>query len=318
MKKTFWQILTAGVLTVMLYPVSVIAYPNRPVQIVVPAGAGGVNDMLGRLVAKHLSEQWNQSVLVMNRPGASGIVAANLFAQTEPDGHTIGVISSVLVGAWATKDDARSSRDNLTGVIRLATPRVFVATRKDAPFDDLQQLINHAKTNGKKISYATSGVASSGHILMSYVGKSLDLDWVHVPYKSNVAAWPDVIAGRVDLNIGPFPEHTVTDQGLKIIGTINDSVSVNGRALQSLSTIGSDFRIDVWFGLVVPKGTPKKVTEKLHADMIKVLANPDFKKEVQKLNITPELRPAENFDREIDADISRLSGMLKKSGVQIE
>lgn len=298
------------------------AWPERPVQIIVPIDAGTVQDGLARRLATELSSRWNQTVTVVNQSGAAGAIGTKTVADSTADGYTIGLISATFTGSMATRNNLPFSRDRLTGVVKFAGQEFVIFANKNAPFDNVQQMVAYARANPGKLDYATPGAGSYVNITMEHLAKTQDLQFVHVPYRNLMQAAPDVVSGRIQLLItsaNTALEGLVAKGDMKIIGALGKNPRHNGVAVQSLSAVSPSVHASGYYGLIVPAGTPKAVVEKIHKDVTSVVTTPDFSKTITALGgvVEPASAPGE-FDRWIDFEVDRLKKIIVQANVKIE
>lgn len=298
------------------------AWPNKPVQIIVPIDAGTVQDGIARRLATELSSRWNQTVTVVNQPGAAGAIGTKTVADSAPDGNTIGLISATFTGSMATRNNLPFSRDRLIGVTKFAGQEFMIFANKNAPFDNVQQMVAYARANPGKLDYATPGAGSYVNITMEHLAKVQDLQFVHVPYRNLMQAAPDVVSGRLQLMItsaNTALEGLVAKGDMKIIGALGKNPKHNGVAISSLSSVAPSVHANGYYGLIVPAGTPKAVVDKIHKDVISITATPEFAKTITALGGVVEPPSASGeFDRWIDAEVDRLKKIIVQANVKIE
>lgn len=294
-------------------------WPDQPVTIIAATGPGSTHDVMARMIAKKLSVLWNQPVTVINRPGASGVIGMRALTQSKPDGNTIGIISTLLVGTLATKKNVSYNRKDFVGITQLASLHVIAVANKKSPFDSLDQLLAYARLNSGKVSYSSSGIGSSAHIMMSYVEASTGVKFLHVPYQTNAAATMDMMTGRIDIAFGPFLPGQIDLADTKIITTFGDLVTLSGISIQSASDTVPGAKNRSFFGVVVPKGTPGNRVDQLHRDITKVLSGTESQKFLEDIWMTPapSASPKE-FDLFIDTELSNLEKMIKKSNLKFD
>lgn len=297
-------------------------WPNKPVQIIVPIDAGTAQDGIARRLATELSSRWNQTVTVVNQPGAAGALGTKTVADSAGDGYTIGLISATFTGSMAIRNNLPFSRDKLTGVTRFGRQEFMIFANKNAPFENVQQMVAYARANPGKLDYATPGAGSYVNITMEHLAKLQDLQFVHVPYRNLMQAAPDVVSGRIQLMItspNTALEGLVTKGDMKIIGAMGKNPKHNNVSISSLSNVAPDVHANGYYGLIVPSGTPKSVVEKIHKDVSSVVATPEFRQTMTALGgVVEPPSAAGEFDRWIDFEVDRLKKIIVQANVKIE
>ncbi|HEY9278634.1 MAG TPA: tripartite tricarboxylate transporter substrate binding protein [Eoetvoesiella sp.] len=242
-------------------------FPERPVTIIVPFGAGGVGDLYARSLAQRLSETTKQSFIIDNRPGAGGVIGSQFAAKAVPDGYTILLMSNTQTANETLLKN--KSYDLLRDFAPIAfineAPQVLVV-RNEFPAKTLPELIAYAKANPGKINYATSGIGTPYHIAAEQFKSKTDIDIVHIPYKSSGAARTDVAGGQVDMMFD-----SVSTIGSLIKGGKVRALATTGTArspiLPDVPTIAElgfpDYSATVWIGLMAVANTPQPVVDAL-------------------------------------------------------
>lgn len=295
------------------------AFPSHPVTVIVPNAPGGAVDILARLLEKNLSELWKQPVIVQYKPGAGTVLGTDFVAKSAPDGHTIGlVITGHMINPSLRKHMPFDTLKDLSGVSLLAiSPIVITATAK-LPANNVKELIALAKKD--KLSYASPGSGSSMHLGTELLKSEAGMDILHTPYKGSGGAYPDVIAGRVDLLVDPlFSSLPYIKSGqLKPIAIMSAKRSPIAPNIPTVAETLPGFAVDSVFGAVVPSGTPRDVVHKISADMNKVLQSPEVKERMAAIGLTPLGNTPEQFDAYIRAEIPRWAKVVKASGATVD
>jgi tripartite-type tricarboxylate transporter receptor subunit TctC len=320
--KSFAIVLGISASSALLPAAASQPWPARPIQIIAPIDAGTLQDTLARKLATDLSARWNQTVTVVNQPGAAGALGTKTVADSPADGYTIGLISATFTGTMATRNNLPFSRDKLTGVVKFATQEFIIFANKNAPFDNVQQMVAFARANPGKLDYATPGAGSYVNITMEHLAKTQDLQFVHVPYRNLMQAAPDVVGGRLQMMItsaNSTLDGLVSKGDMKIIGGLGKTPKHKGTAIQSLSLVSPSVHANGYYGIVVPAGTPAPVVEKIHKDVIDIVSAPAFQQAVITLGglPAPASVPGE-FNRWIDDEVERLKKIIVQANVKIE
>jgi tripartite-type tricarboxylate transporter receptor subunit TctC len=245
-------------------------YPDRPIRLIVPFGAGGITDLTARVVAQELSKQLGQTVVAENRPGAGGAIAAGQVARAAPDGYTLMIITNGMV-AVAPLFQRQLPYDPLNDFEYISmianTPLVFV-TSSDSAFETLSDLVKAASTEPATVSFSSSGLGTSIHQAMALLNKSTGASMLHVPYKSGAEAAMAVLSGTVvataveTVVVGPM----IASGKLRALGlTAAQRVPSLPDVPTVKETIGTELEAGSLSGLVAPKGTPSQILARLEA-----------------------------------------------------
>lgn len=270
------------------------AYPSRAVTFVATAPAGGGIDFLARLISEPLSRSLGQSVVVDNKPGASGGIGSQYVARAKADGYTLLVTySGFHVGTPNLfKNQQWDPLKDFAAVSMIATSPQVIVVRPTLPVHSLQELIDYARKNPGKLNYASSGNGSVGHVAAELFKQVTATNMVHVPYKGASTVIPGLMAGQVDLYIE-------TPGGLmqQIKSGALRAVAVTGKnrlaSLPDVPTVEeaglSNYNLDSWFAVYAPIGTPVAVITKLNAELNKVLSDAGVKQRLTDVGLQIEL-----------------------------
>ncbi|HWA39747.1 MAG TPA: tripartite tricarboxylate transporter substrate binding protein [Burkholderiales bacterium] len=296
----------------LLLPAAALAqdYPSRTVTLVVPFPPSGGADILGRVLAKHLTEVWGQSVVVENKPGAAGTIGANAVGAAAPDGHTLVIAASGAV----TPANAKA----LAPVSLLSAPPYLVVVNAAFPGANLKDFIAYAKANPGKVFFASSGAGSASHLSGELFMGLTDTKLTHVPYKGMGQAVQDLIGGQVTVMFGPPPVLLPHVRGgkLKALAVAAGERSPLFQEIPTAAEAGvQGFDAGAWYGILAPAGTPAAVINKISEETARGLQKPEVVKALASIGATPVgSKPAE-FARYLDADIAKWDALLKKAGV---
>ena len=299
------------------------AYPSRPVTLVVPASPGGTTDFTARLLAKGLTEELGQQVIVENKGGASGNLATGLVARAEPDGYTLLLTYS---GYHATNpalfEDLEWDPVKSFVPVALATkaPHVFVV-HKDLPVNSLAELIEYAKAHPGELNYASPGVGSIPHIGTEQFLQQTGTEMVHVPYKGTGPAMTDLLAGVVNLSLttppsaaGHLREGTV--KGLAIASDQRHPMLPDVPTAAEAGLPG--FEQEAWFALYAPAGTPQAIVDKIAEAAEKVITSEDFQRQAQEQGTYAAYMGPEELGEFTKSEIARLGQAIEETGITME
>src|SRR5437868_8310346 len=298
------------------------SYPARPVTVVVSAAAGGTTDLAARMIAEPLSKALGQPVVVDNRPGGSGGIAAQNVARAKPDGYTLlvqysgyQVISPLLMkNAWDPVKDF-SPVANI-----LSAPQVLVV-RPSLPVKTLKELVAYAKANPNKLNYASSGNGSLQHVSTELLNQMAGIQITHVPYKGTGPAMTDLLGGSVDLTITTPPPLMGHIKG----GKLRPLVVTSKTRLASLKDVPSaveagypDLDVSSWFAMYAPANTPQPVIDKLAGEIEKIMRTDAFRKKAEELGAEAHFMGPQQLAQYQRAELTRWAKVIKSADIHAE
>ena len=298
------------------------AYPAKAVQLVVPYPPGGSNDIFGRALGKRLAEAFGQPVVIDNRPGAGGSVGAAYVAKAVPDGHTIAIVSSsfttnAAVQASQPFDPAQS----FTPVAMIGKGPLILAVAQQVPARTPQEFFALAKARAGKLNYASSGPGSINQFATELLKSAAGIDMAHVPYKGMGPATNDLVGGHVDVlvaSVTSLIQHVQSGK-VKGIGVTSLRPSLLAPGLPALADAGArGYDVELWWGVLAPRGLPAPVLEKLNTEINKVLVTAEMKEFLQREGAEPSPMAPAAFAAVVRGDIARWKKVAKDSGIQAE
>jgi len=318
----FLRIVDAAVLLLAVAPVSA-AFPDRPLRYVMGSAAGGGPDVASRVIMAELSRQTGQQVIVENRPGASGVLGMEVVARATPDGYTLGhgnintmAINRSVLGKLPYDPD----RDLQAVVLMYNSPNLLAVTLT-LPVKTVQELIEYAKKNPDKLTFASTGNGSSVHVGMELFKLMTGTQMVHVPYKAATVAITDLTAGRVQLmadNIQSIGSHVKA-------GRLRGLAVTSGRrvpAFSDLPTVAEagvpGFDVSAWAGAIVPAGVPKAIIARLNAELNKALATPSVRDKLPEMGLEIVGGTPEQYAAHIKSEAVKWADVVKRSGAKVD
>lgn len=296
-------------------------FPSRPVTIVVPNAPGGAIDILARLLEKNLSDKWKQPVLVVYKAGAGTVLGTDFVAKAPADGYTIGmVVTSHVINPSLRDNLPFDTLKDLAGVTMLATSPVVISAAPSLPVNNLKELIDLAKKQPGKISYASPGSGSSMHLGGELLKTNAGIYMVHIPYRGAAGAYPDVFSGRVDLLIDPlFSSLPHIKAGrLKPLAVFSPSrVGIAPTIPTAIETMPG-VTVESVFGAVVASATPRDIVNKISADMAEAVKSPEIRARMAEVALTPVGTTPEQFDAFIKVEIAKWARVVKVSGAKAD
>ena len=296
-------------------------YPSKPVRLIIPFPPGGSNDVVGRMIAFQLSERLGRQVVADNQGGAGGIIGTEAAAKSQPDGHTLLLISSAYAFGASMYTLPYDPATAFAPVALLGTGPVVLAVNSKLPVDSLKELIALAKEKPGELNYASAGVGSFQHLASALFKLQSDLDIVHVPFKGGGPAMMDVIAGNTQIAIGSLIQTLphIKSGRLKALG-VGSAKRVP--ALPDVPTISEagvpGYEATNWWGIVAPAGTPRPVIERLHKELSVILASAETKKRFESEGGEAAQMSPEKFGRFIAAETDKWARVVKEAGIRPE
>ena len=295
------------------------AYPTKPIRLIVPDAPGGSPDVLGRLLSQKLSESMGQQIVVDNRPGAAGLLAAELAARAAPDGYTLFMSTT---SVWAILPSVKKSlpydaNNGSIPITRIASASNVLVVNPSMPVRSVADLVKLAKASPGTINYASAGIATPAHLAGEMLNLLADIKMTHVPYKGAAPALLDVIAGAVQVIVtGPIAAGPHISSGK--VRALATTGSQRNPALPDLPTISSTvpgYEISQSWGITAPAGTPPVIIKQLSTEIIKALAQPAVRESITRLGAEPAGGSPEDFSAFIVAERKQLSDVIGKAGI---
>lgn len=298
------------------------AYPLRPVRILIGFSAGGGADAVARSLSPRLSEALGQQVVVENRPGANGIIAAEIAAKAAPDGHTLLIVPGNY--AFAPAMTAKLSFDMTNAfspISKLAETPLLVVVHPSLPVRDIKQLIALARAQPGKVSYASGGIGGSGHLAMELFRSLTGVDAVHIPYKGTGAAIADLVGGQVPLCFCTLP--SVFGQAksgrLRAIAVTTARRSALVPELPTVAEAGvPGFEMGQWYGVAAPANTAQAIIDRLNGEVSKALKHPDMRNRLQAEGAEAAPTSPQEFGAFFKTEIAKWTQVVQKAGIKPE
>jgi len=298
------------------------AFPTKPVRLIVTYPPGGSSDLMGRVLGQKLSEVWGQQVIIESKPGAAGSIGMEFAARQPADGYSfvIGNFGPVAINPILSKLPYDMQRDFLPVSMVCTGPNILVVN-SNTPVNSVQELVSLAKKDAGKLNFGTSGPGSMSHLVGEMFKRSAAIDIVGVQYKGGVLAVQDLLGGQVQLIFSdalPVMAH-IRSGKLRPVGITSKDRSPLSPEIPTMAEQGFPDLVAVnWWGVFVPAGTPRPVVEKLNADLVKVLADPDLKKRYAELGVEPVSSTPEFLGDFIKAEAARYAKLIKDANIKVE
>ena len=295
-------------------------YPSRPVRFVVPYAPGGSTDTLARAMGSKLSELLGQQVVVDNRPGANGDIGMTIVAKAPPDGYSIvlGYIANLGIGPSLYDKMPYDPVKDFASITQVAGASNIFVTHPSLPAKNFKEFIAYTKANPKKVSFATAGVASVGHLTGELLNDMAGIDMLHVPYKGSGQAISDLVGGHIKVMISGMASTLPHVRSGKLNGIVTTGIK-RTPATQDIPTIAETypgFESSSWFGVLAPAGTAKPIITRLNADIHKSLQDPAVVKRLEGVGFEITYGTPEQFSAYIKSEIKKWAKVVKASGAK--
>jgi tripartite-type tricarboxylate transporter receptor subunit TctC len=299
------------------------AWPSKPIKIIVPYPPGGTSDILARAVGQKMSEIYGQSVVVENKPGATGNIGADLVAKSPPDGYTLLLAD---IGSLAISPSVNASLPfdpvkDFAPVAMVAYSPHLLATHPSVPATSVRELVALLKSKPDSLSFAVSGIGGANHLAGIDFAQRTGIKWTYIPYKGGAQAITDVMAGHAQVlfngMLATYP--AVKDGKLKVIAISSARRFAAAPDIPTVAESGvAGFETGSWQGIVAPAGTPPDVVRKLHATVTAILATPEMSEKLTTSGAEVRPQSPEQFGAFIRSEKDRWAKVVKESGAKFD
>lgn len=296
-------------------------YPNKPVRLIAPFTPGAGTDTTARMIAKHLSEQWKQQVVVDNRTGAAGAIGVDLAAQANPDGYTICLISgSISVNSATNPNLPYDLTRDLQGISQATSLFYVVYVNSAVPAKSIKELIAYAKANPGKLNFSSSGTGGLQHFSGEMFNHLAKVNMVHVPFKGTAAGIVANLAGEVQVGFGTlFGVRAHWKSGRVRVLAMTDSK--RSPAIPEIPTVIEagvpGYEVDQWYGIIGSAKIPKPIINKINAGIVAAVKDPEVVKRLNADGSTPVGSAPEAFTVYIKAEVEKWRKLSKEAGLKL-
>ena len=313
--------LALGLALMPFHAVAAQGYPNKPVRVIVASGTGGGLDFVARLVSPRLGETLGQSVVVDNRAGASGSIAAELTAQAAPDGYTLILLSASLVVYGAVNKTRYDLFRDFAPVTQVAAGPYLLTVTNSLPLKSVKELVAHAKASPGKLNYASTGNASLAHLATEWFSILTGAPLVHVHYKGVGAALPDMLSGQLHmslLSVASVYGHVRAGR-LRALAIASEKRAKIAPEIPTMIESGvPGYKVTQWHGLLAPRATPRPVIERLQGDVVKALQHPDVSTRLSADGTEAVGSAPAEFARHLRFEHDTWSKVAKQTGLRVD
>jgi tripartite-type tricarboxylate transporter receptor subunit TctC len=299
------------------------AYPSKPVRIIVPFAAGGVADLLPRIVGEKLTQKWGQPVVVENKVGAAGNIGMAEGARAAPDGYTLllAPAGNLTVNPKLFPNLPFDTYRDLTPVTLLAQSPNVLVVHPSVPAKSFQELIAYAKANPGKLNFASPGEGSGAHLAGELLKIEAGIDATHVPYKGIAPAVNDLLGGQVQMMFAGISTVLQHVKAGKLVALAIASPKRNPQ-LPDVPTVSESglpgFDVTSWYGIVVRAGTPPAIVQKVQRDMTEALQSAEVQSRLAALGLEPVGDTPSEFDALIKAETKKWGAIVEKAGIKAQ
>ena len=299
------------------------AWPNKPVRIIVPGGAGGVTDIRARWLAERLSPALGQSVVVENRAGAGGNLGTVAAVRSTPDGYTLLIvhIGTMTINPHIYPNPGYDPLVDIAPITRLGVGPQALAVHKDVPARSVEELLALAKARPGELTFVTPGVGTPGHLAASLLMHRTGIKVTHIPYKGGGQAVQDLIAGHVTFTIEgltllrPF----VQDGRLRILAVTTAQRAKSMPDVPTMAEAGvPGYELTAWAGIGAPAGTPRPVIDRLYGEIAKIAATPEAKAWFDSFGIDAGAEPPDAFAALVRTEYAQMGEVVRAMGIKAE
>ena len=298
-------------------------YPARPIRVIVPSTAGGSVDTLARMVGSHLSVRWRQQVVVDNRSGAGGIIAAEITAKAPPDGYTLimATIAAMATNVSLSRKLPYDPVRDFAPVTLVASQQLVLLVHPAVAAKSVQELIQLAKAKPGQLTFASAGSGSGGHLSGDLLKILANIDVTHVPYKGVAPALVDVISGQVAMTfssmISGLPHvRSGKTRSLAVTGAHRSPAAPELPTMIESGVKG--YESSTWYGLLAPKATPRAIVMKLNREIVAILQLPEVKNHLLAEGAEPVGNAPEEFGEFIKAELAKWGKVIRAAGLRTD
>lgn len=308
--------LSAASLTV---PATAADYPNKPIRLIVPYAPGGATDIVARALSKEFQVRTGQPLVVDNRGGAGGILAAELAAHAPADGYTIffGATGPLAIGPAVYGKVEFDTRKDFAPITLLANTPYVLVVNPALPANSVAELIALLKAKPGQLNYASSGTGGPDHLGSEIFAQMTGTKSVHVPYKGSGPALADLVAGQVQYQlVSPVPSMPLVKSGhLRVLAVTGSSRSPAMPDLPTVAETVPGFDVTPWYGLLAPAGTPDAVIQFIYQEVADIIAKPEMRQYMLDQGLEPKtMKPAE-FGAFLDREVDKWSDVVRRAKV---
>lgn len=295
------------------------AWPSKPMRIIVPYSAGGNSDAIGRFIADKLGTALGQPIIVENKAGAGASIGTEAAARAPGDGYTFLLAPTAVFAITPhLRRVAYNPVSDFIPVAQLTSSYTIATARKDAPFNNIAELVKVASKAPGKYTFGSAGLATATHLAGEMVSYKTGIQMLHVPYKGSAEALSDLLGGRIDMIFDPVSLTQVKAGKIKAIAVLSKTRHPELPDVPTITEQGYELDTRSWFGLFAPKGTPKAIVERTAAEVEKIMKLPETRQMLIKMSQYPDYLGSANFAAQIKEDSVFYKDLIKRANIPAE
>ena len=297
-------------------------YPIRPVKVIIPYPPGGPTDIVGRLVCMQLAENLKQPFSVENRPGASGMIGADLVAKSAPDGYTLLInVSGQVINPYLYASVPHDPLKDFAPITNLASTAIQLIVSANSRIKSIKELVDACRAEPGKYSFASSSNGTPGHLTGELFKSIAKLDVTHIPYKGSAPALTDVIGGQVEFMFDSMPSSiSLVESGrLRSLGVTSP------KRVESIPNVPTfiesgypELTLSTWYGMWAPAGTPNAIVQTLNFEVAKILSYPETKSRLAKVQALGVGDSSVNFAEFCKLEASKYAAIIKSANISLQ
>ena len=309
--------------TAIPLPAFAQTYPEKPIRIVSPFTPGGGTDLMGRLMAQQFTKTWGQQVIVENRPGANGMLGAEFVAKAAPDGYTllVGTMGTHGINASLYRKMPYDAVSDFTPITALITSPMLVLVHPSIPARSVKEFITLAKARPAQITFSSAGTGSVGHLAGELFNYLAQVKIVHVPYRGSGPATIDLLSGQIQSMMGS-PAATLNYVKAGRVRALAQTSIKRSSLIPDIPTLAEsglkDYDVTTWYGFWAPARMPHAVTQKLHAETVRLLALPDTRQLLTTQGLEPLGNTPEEFAAQVKAELAKWARVATNAAITPE
>lgn len=298
-------------------------YPSKPIELIIPFGAGGPSDIIGRLTAEHLSRILGQPVVPINKPGAGGTVGAEAAVGSDADGYTLllGTSSNLVINPLLRPNLPYDAQSDLVPISTIAIGQFVLATNENLPVNSVAELLAYNKENPGSLNMGSGGVGGTAHLTGEMFKSAAGLNFNHIPYRGGGEATKALASGEVDFVFDAVPliAPLAKDGKVRALALTGEVSSSLLPGVPTMSEAGVDnFTATFWNGLVAPSGTPPEVIDVLSAAVTEMIDTTDFGQTVERLGLSSKSTTPQGFAEFIAKETNKIRNVIEQANISVE
>lgn len=296
-------------------------YPVKPIRVITGSSPGTSDDFFARAIGEELSALYRQRVIVDNRSGAGGLIGNQILSRANPDGYTLGLIGVTrIITALMREEAPYRVLDDITGVAHIASITNVLAVTPALAVESPRQFVRHARARAGELNYASLGIGSASHLAGEVFTRAVGIEAVHIPFRHLSDSFVEMVLGRVHYAVLTLPAvlGSVRDGRMRALAVMTPERSTALPEVPAIAEYGlPEAQFDSWSGIVAPKGTPRRIVEQLHGDIVRVLRRREMRELFahQGSETKPESTP-DGFTRLMQSEYLRYQTLMREEGIK--